>query len=81
MRFQPAKLILAFFAILIGLTLGVLMATMHFFIVLINFPLSVYKTASRTYDERNMEAKADIWTKHIARMDKKYKRNEEDSNL
>ena len=81
MRFQPAKLILALLCLMIGLTLGVLMATIHFFIVLINFPLSIYKTASRTYDERNMESKADIWTKHIERMDKKYKRNGKNSNL
>ena len=81
MRFQPAKLLLAFFAILIGLTLGVLVATLHFFIVLIRFPLDVYKTASRTYDERIEETKADIWTKHIERMDKKYGRDGENKNL
>jgi hypothetical protein len=81
MRFQPAKLTLAIFCIMIGLTLGVLVATLHFLIVLIRFPLDIYKTASRTYDERDMETKADIWTKHIERMDKKYKRDEKNSNL
>ena len=81
MRFQPAKLFLAFFALIIGLTLGVLVATLHFLVVLIKFPLDVYKTASRTYDERNEETKADIWTKHIERMDKKYGRDGENRNL
>tara|TARA_B100001179_G_C18343451_1_gene297616 strand:- start:111 stop:356 length:246 start_codon:yes stop_codon:yes gene_type:complete len=81
MRFQPAKLFLAFFALIIGLTLGVLVATLHFLVVLIKFPLDVYKTASRAYDERNEETKADIWTKHIERMDKKYGRDGENRNL
>ena len=81
MKFQPAKLLLAFFAILIGATLGVLVATLHFLIVLIRFPLDVYKTASRTYDQRNTLSQADIWTKHIERMDKKYGRDGENRNL
>ena len=81
MKHFPAKLLLLICSIGIGLTLGVLVATLHFLIVLIRFPLDVYKSASNAYDERNMESKADIWTKHIERMDKKYKRNGKNSNL
>lgn len=81
MKHFPAKLFLAFFSILIGLTLGVLVATLHFLIVLIRFPLDVYKTASKTYDRRNTLSQADIWTKHIERMDKKYGRDGGNKNL
>jgi len=84
MRHFPAKLFLAIFSVGIGLTLGVLVATIHFLIVLIRFPLDVYKTASKTYDERtkpNIPSTTDVWQRHIEKMDKKYGRDEKNSNL
>ena len=48
--------------------------------------MDVYRTASQTYDERHIRkaqevAKEDIWQRHIKKMDEKYGRNEENSNL
>ena len=48
--------------------------------------MDVYRTASQTYDERHIRkakevTKEDIWKKHIKKMDEKYGRNEENSNL
>ena len=86
MKFHPAKIFLAIFSILIGLTIGVLVALLQFLIVLIRFPMDVYRTASQTYDERHIRkaqevTKEDIWQRHIQKMDEKYGRNEENSNL
>ena len=33
------------------------------------------------YDQKNKLSKADVWTKHIERMDKKYGRDGENKNL
>lgn len=86
MKFHPAKIFLAIFSILIGLTIGVLVALLQFLIVLIRFPMDVYRTASQAYDERHIRkaqqlTKEDVWQRHIKRMDEKYGRNEENSNL
>ena len=86
MKFHPAKITLAILCVLIGLSLGVLVATLHFFIVLIRFPLDVYKSATKAYDERGIRkgqevTKEDVWQRHIKKMDEKYGRNEENSNL
>ena len=87
MKFHPAKIFLAIFSILIGLTIGVLVALLQFLIVLIRFPMDVYRTASQTYDERHIRkaqevTKEDIWQRHIQKMDEKYGRDgSENSNL
>tara|TARA_B100000953_G_scaffold288217_1_gene271123 strand:- start:400 stop:639 length:240 start_codon:yes stop_codon:yes gene_type:complete len=78
------KLLLAIIAILLGMTLGVLMATFQFFIVLFRFPMDVYRHSVVAYDAKFAEVKAsqrDIWKKHIERMDKKYGRDGENKNL
>ena len=86
MKFHLAKIFLAIFSIGIGLTIGVLVATLQFLVVLIRFPIDVYRTASQAYDERHIRkaqqlTKEDVWQRHIKRMDEKYGRNEENSNL
>ena len=48
--------------------------------------MDVYRTASQTYDERHIRkgrevTKEDVWQRHIKKMDEKYGRNEENSNL
>ena len=69
------KLTVLLLVVIIGLPLGLLMASLQFLIVFFRFPLDVYKTATVNLDRQREVEKADMWTRHIARMEAKKKHN------
>ena len=75
MKYLFQKLIVLLLVVIIGLPLGLLMASLQFLIVFFRFPLDVYKTAMVSLDRQRELNQADMWTRHIARMEAKKKHN------
>ena len=75
MKYLFQKLIVLLLVVIIGLPLGLLMASLQFLIVFFRFPLDVYKTAMVSLDRQREINQADMWTRHIARMEAKKKHN------
>tara|TARA_Y100001938_G_scaffold133141_1_gene192202 strand:+ start:1135 stop:1365 length:231 start_codon:yes stop_codon:yes gene_type:complete len=68
------RLVIALCCIIIGIPLGVLMATLFFLRVLISFPFNMYATAVDKWERRVQIEQADIWTRHVARMEEESSR-------
>ena len=75
MKYLFQKLTVILLTILIGIPLGILMACLQFLIVLFKFPLDVYNTATKSLETQREIDQADMWTRHIARMEAKKKHN------
>ena len=65
------KLIIFLSAIVIGIPLGLIAATLHFIRILIQYPFDLYRV---TYEQWVLKVnldQADMWTRHIYRMEQK----------
>ena len=69
------RFIIALCAIIIGIPVGIILASLYFIRVLINFPFQMYITAVDKWERRVQIEQADIWTRHIARMQEKQDQN------
>ena len=74
-QFFMGRFIIALCAIIIGIPVGIILASLYFIRVLINFPFQMYITAVDKWERRVQIEQADIWTRHIARMQEKQDRN------
>tara|TARA_Y100001938_G_C7817683_1_gene295043 strand:- start:235 stop:471 length:237 start_codon:yes stop_codon:yes gene_type:complete len=70
-QFFMGRFIIALCAIIIGIPLGILFATVNFFRALILFPLQMYTIAVDKWERRVQIEQADIWTRHVDRMKEK----------
>ena len=69
------RFIIALCAIIIGIPVGIILASLYFIRVLINFPFQMYITAVDKWERRVQLEQADIWTRHVARMKEKQDQN------
>ena len=74
-QYFMGRLVIALCCIIIGIPLGVLMATLFFLRVLIFFPFNMYTTAVDKWERRVKIEQADIWTRHVARMEQESRNN------
>tara|TARA_Y100001938_G_C7784461_1_gene279530 strand:+ start:85 stop:321 length:237 start_codon:yes stop_codon:yes gene_type:complete len=74
-QFFMGRFIIALCAIIIGIPIGIILASLYFIRVLINFPFQMYVTAVDKWERRVQLEQADIWTRHVARMQQKQDQN------
>ena len=74
-QYFMGRLVIAFFSIIIGIPVGIILASLYFIRVLINFPFQMYITAVDKWERRVQVEQADIWTRHVARMEEKSRTN------
>tara|TARA_R110002020_G_scaffold147134_3_gene322249 strand:+ start:59 stop:304 length:246 start_codon:yes stop_codon:yes gene_type:complete len=65
------KLVIFLSAIVIGIPLGLIAATLHFIRILIQYPFDLYRVTYKQWFHRVTVEQADMWTKHIYRMEQK----------
>ena len=56
-------------AIVIGIPLGLIAATLHFIRILIQYPFDLYRVTYEQWVHRVNLEQADMWTRHIYRME------------
>ena len=69
------RFVIALCAILIGIPLGIIFASLYFIRVAINFPFQMYTMAVDKWERRVQIEQADIWTRHVARMEQESRTN------
>lgn len=65
------KLIIFLSAIVIGIPLGLIAATLHFIRILIQYPFDLYRATYEQWVRKVNLDQADMWTRHIYRMEQK----------
>lgn len=65
------KLIIFLSAIVIGIPLGLIAATLHFIRILIHYPFDLYRATHEQWVRKVNVDQADMWTRHIYRMEQK----------
>jgi hypothetical protein len=72
-RFElfSGKLIIFLSAIVIGIPLGLIAATLHFIRILIQYPFDLYRATYEQWVRKVNLDQADMWTRHIYRMEQK----------
>ena len=74
-QFFMGRFVIALCAILIGIPLGIIFASLYFIRVMINFPFQMYTMAVDKWERRVQIEQADIWTRHVARMEQESRTN------
>ena len=74
-QFFMGRFIIALCAIIIGIPVGIILASLYFVRVVINFPYQMYITAVDKWERRVQIEQADIWTRHLARMEQESRTN------
>ena len=67
------KCVILLCAILIGIPLGILSGVLYFLRVSIQYPFDLYRATYAQWLERVTMDQADIWTRHIYRMEENKK--------
>jgi len=67
------KLVIFLSAIVIGVPLGLIAATLHFIRILIQYPFDLYRVTYKQWFNRVSMEQADMWTRHIYRMEQSKK--------
>ena len=72
-RFEllSGKLVILLSAIVIGIPLGLIAATLHFIRILIQYPFDLYRVTYEQWVRKVNLDQADMWTRHIYRMEQK----------
>ncbi len=74
-QFFMGRFVITLCCIIIGIPIGIVVATLFFFRVLISFPFNMYKTAVDKWERRVQIEQADLWTRHLARMEEQSRKN------
>ena len=74
-QFYSGKFALMFLSIVIGIPLGILVGLIYFFRVSLDYPFQMYRLANNQWIKKVEVQQADMWTRHIARMEEKQKNN------
>jgi|TARA_R100001463_G_scaffold40254_1_gene85577 hypothetical protein len=69
-QYFAGKFIILIASILIGIPLGIVIGLIYFLRTSLTFPVSMYNLAVDKWERRVQIEKADIWTRHLARMER-----------
>ena len=62
-------------SVIIGIPVGILLGLIYFVRMSIAFPFQMFETSVDKWERRVQIEQADIWTRHVARMQEKQDRN------
>lgn len=74
-QFFMGKLVIMLSSIIIGIPVGIFFAFLYFIRVAISFPLQMYAVALDKWEKKLQVEEADVWSRHIARMQEKQNQN------
>ena len=74
-QFFAGKFILILCSVIIGIPVGIFMGLLYFIRVSFLFPIQMYESSHKEWLKKVELQRADIWTRHIARMEEKQKDN------
>jgi hypothetical protein len=80
LQYYSGKFFLIFGSIVIGIPLGILLGVLYFIRVAFSFPFEMYLASFDRWTRQNTIEQADIWTKHIARMEEKSRTKQDINN-
>ena len=69
-QYLAGRFVILLCSILVGIPLGILVGVICFLRVSITYPLNMYTLAVDKWENRVQIEQADMWTRHIARMEK-----------
>ena len=70
-QYYSGRFFLLLSSILIGIPMGILVGLLYFLRIVFSYPISMYKLSVDKWDNRLQVEQADMWTRHIARMEQK----------
>ena len=62
-------------SILIGIPTGIFVGLLYFLRIALSYPFSMYHLAVNKWENRVQVEQADMWTRHIARMEQNKNKN------
>jgi len=76
-RFQyyTGKIILILCSIIIGIPVGIFVGILYFLRVSVSYPFTMYRLSNNQWIRKVELEQADMWTRHIHRMEQKQKEN------
>ena len=74
-QYFMGRFIIALCCIIAGIPLAFIVASIWFLRVLLNFPIEMYVSAVDKWERKVQIEQADIWTRHVARMEEKSRTN------
>ena len=70
-QYYSGRFFLLLSSILIGIPMGILVGLIYFLRIVFSYPINMYKLSVDKWDNRIQVEQADMWTRHIARMEQK----------
>lgn len=74
-QYYSGRFFLLLSSILIGIPMGILVGLIYFLRIVFSYPISMYKLSVDKWDNRLQVEQADMWTRHIARMEQNKNEN------
>ena len=74
-QYFAGRFIILLATILIGIPMGILVGTLYFLRIVLSYPINMYNLAVDKWENRVQIEQADIWTRHLSRMEQKQKDN------
>ena len=70
-QYFAGRIVIGFLCIVIGIPLGIILGLLYFLRVSLGYPLQMNTLAVDKWERKVQIEQADIWTRHIARMEEK----------
>jgi len=75
LQYYTGKIILILCSILIGIPVGIFVGILYFLRVSVSYPFTMYRLSNSQWIRKVELEQADMWTRHIHRMEQKQKEN------
>lgn len=79
-QYLMGRLIIGFLSIVIGIPMGIILGLLYFLRASIMCPYQMYIMAVDKWERKVQIEQADIWTRHVARMEEKSRTQQDVKN-
>tara|TARA_Y100000004_G_scaffold96974_1_gene108493 strand:+ start:233 stop:481 length:249 start_codon:yes stop_codon:yes gene_type:complete len=74
-QYFMGRLVIGLCSIIIGIPVGIFLALIYFVRISLSFPFQMYARAVDKWERKVQIEQADIWTRHVARMEQESRTN------
>jgi len=74
-QYFMGRLVIGLCCVIIGIPVGILLGLIYFVRMSIAFPFQMFETSVDKWERRVQIEQADIWTRHVARMEQESRTN------
>jgi|TARA_R100001224_G_scaffold15136_1_gene7532 hypothetical protein len=74
-QYFAGRFVILLASILVGIPMGILIGTLYFLRIVLSYPFTMYNLAVDKWENRVQIEQADMWTRHISRMEQNQKNN------